>query len=223
MLKPTAGELRTLTVFFQKAAKQYGLYDWKARSLREGAESNGIFQKNLEILRQLTAKKGVDLRRIEKYCDFCQKEKRQVEWINQVMPELVTDLEALDRNLLREDERPIHRLLINTTQPVSKLDPITGVIVDVGDFVHTAREEFTMGELLDRFAEAFGVHRTKEVDKSLVGAMNYLLSGHSLDAILYAIDYARADDAPVTTPLTLQDKYLPEAEDEIRLRKARRI
>lgn len=222
MIEPTSGELRALTTFFKCAApKNLGLYDRKAKGLRENAEENPLFKKNLELLRELT-RRGVDLKRIEQYCRFCMKEKRQVQWINEAVPTNVIDSDSLERNLINDDIPVCHRLLRKVSMPVTTLEFGASSSTGDGDVYITRVESFTMGNLLDYFCTSFGLRRTQEIDRSHVGAFNYLLASYSLDSILYAIDYALANSsARITSPLQLQNDFLVDAEDEIRGRKAR--
>lgn len=221
MLEPTAGERRALTVFFQDAAPQYRLYDWKTKSLKSDAEQQGVYLKNLEILRELVEKKNVELKRIETYCRFCKKEKRKVQWVNEVMPETIVDGDVLDRNLL-DDGPYTHRLLVQVAMPVTALKFGGGSSVSDGEISVEYVQEFTMSQLVDRFCVAFGATKTKDSEKTIAGAFRYLLTSHTLDAVLYAIDYATATDALISSPLHLQDKFIPEAEAYLTRARSRR-
>jgi hypothetical protein len=217
MAKATAVELRALTAFFRSAAPQLGFYDRAKRGLRDGAKTESVFEKNLELLRELV-RKGVDLKRFETFCNYCNKEKRQVLWVSEVMPPSEIESDSLERNLLRPDDTPVHRLLTRVTVPVT----VFGRHEPPEDIKVERAEEYTMRELLLHFYRTFTVESSPERDKSFVGAFSYLLAIYSLDAILLAIDYADDADAVIRIPLDLQDKYLPESEDELNQRKARR-
>lgn len=222
MSNPTSKERRTLETFFQCAAPQLGLYDRKLRTLRAGAEDEGIFKTNLELLRELVSKHKFDYSRIQELCRFCIREKRQVLWINEVIPEVTKDYESLDRNLLSPGEQPIHRLLTRVVLPVSRLSFGAGASVAEGEISVTKRESFTMDELVTFFSETFDINRTKDSDKAMIGAFNYLLAQYGLDAILFAIDFAADAEKAVRSPLGLQDTFLPQAQEHVDLRKARR-
>lgn len=228
MLTPDAGEYRALTTFFQKVCYRARLYDQLEKKLKEGAVRSARFQKNLKMLRELVEQERVTLTTFANYCTIAQREKHCYESVRELVPEEAYS--PTERNLIKDSENSIHRLLRSVTVPVSKLEfGASSTSESLGEIEVTSLDRFTMGDLLTHYYSAFGIQRTRETDARTIGAFNHLLDAHELDIILFAIDCAAESAAPIASPFDLLDRnpvlersYIQEAREEIKGRKARR-
>ncbi len=222
MTQPTETERRTLSTFFSCAAPHHGFYDRATRDLKAESVEEPVFQKNLLLLREMLSKSDLSHKRIQELSRFAMKERRRVNWVTELVANAPSDSGDLERNLLWEGSRSIHRLVTAVTVPVTRVGFGTGRTASDGQIAISRSETFTMNDLIGFFCRSFEIERTRSREKAILGAMNYLLLAHTLDEILFAIDFAAGCGARVRTPLQLQDHFIQEAADEVNARLARR-
>jgi hypothetical protein len=218
MRKASKEELDILKVFFRTAGISLGLWDSGKTDFVSSYETNPLYIKNLEILRDLKTKK-INLTTLVENCRASLKAvpRRKYEWISELIVEETNDI---DRELLL-DEIHFHHILKHIEIPSFTFKD--GVIsrttaVPTVELVNS----FTMNDLLEYYKTKLTQTILHKEIKSYVGQFNYLLSISNLDTILYAIDIAEQDEDgyKIHKPLDLQN-YLQKAREVIDERMSR--
>lgn len=214
-------ELDVVKAFYKHCAMQMGMYNIGKDTLRI---EHPHVQSTLSIVRSFV-KKGITLSRLKQLVTFYGRNHPPTTSFSDVVPAneiKSTREEAAEENLIDNSDL-LHPILI---------EPITEVRT-LGFGMHnsksttiptvTYKSEYTKAELVDYYCRSMCIEDpSKDECNTIMGALSYLLKTYSLDTVLFAIDDANLNEELLRTPLTLQNKYLPEAQLYINAAKARR-
>jgi hypothetical protein len=213
--KATSIERELTRCFFNSVGIELGFYNPKTKELREGAESEGVYQTNLEIIRS-ALKDGWTKDQLEKLMWAEYRKSIRCALLSEILPEKEPEI-AEEDNLLVDGVSYLHPALFNRMAPTFAV--VGESVVPVSRGTSTPKPAFTLRDLLDYYYQIVKTGRVASRVNAHLGAFRYLFSGNSLDEILFAIDAAGDTDVD-WAPLDLE-RFMREAREEVRVRRAR--
>jgi hypothetical protein len=218
-LATTSVERRVLELHFKTLAVEKGFYNSKSKKFPENWESEGLYQSNLNIVREYL-KGGWTATELEDAIRSRYQAGERAMLISEVLPKKAPNKRVEERdNLLEEGLVYQHPALYDVRPPT---------FITMGEEMfqsappaHRKRECFTFEDLGKYYFKNLKVGMTPRNWTAALGGFRYLLQDYRLDEVLHAIDIAR-EEQPDTMVLELQ-KYLPEARKEVEMRLSRSL
>lgn len=215
MLQPNESETSVLATFYSLFQPKLGYYNRQAKTVNADAVTQGHFQKNLSIVRDL-AKKNIPTSRLKVLMRTAKKNGLQAQWITDIVPQEELDYvaeQSQEANLIKPGLSYSHHALLDIQLPVSRLE--FGACRSKTDGAPSVKvvQSFTMRELVDYFCTRMELGQLKDGPRlrTFVGAMEFLVTNYGLENVLYAIDIAYDNEECLSSPLRLTGQYMDEA------------
>lgn len=213
--KTTSIERDLAITFFNSVGIELGLYNPKTKELREDAESEALYQSNLEIIRR-ALKDGWSKGDLENFMWAEFRKSIRCALLSEILPEKEPEI-AEEDNLLIEGVSYLHPALFDRRAPTYAV--VGESVIPVSRGTSTQKPEFTLQDLLDYYYRVVKTGRVASRQNAHLGAFRYLLTGSSLDEILFSIDAAGDTDVD-WAPFDLE-RFMREAREQVRIRRAR--
>jgi hypothetical protein len=214
-------ERRILELHYRLTGCELGYYNPKTKKFREGLESEGSYQSNLEIVRT-ALKKGKTASDLEEFIRQRYNAGERAVSLADLLPKAEARHMDEQDNLLEEGLIYQHPALYRRISPSFVVSGDTMIQSTPGRLEPLLH--FTLRDLVLYYADRLrqGACSPRQFVSAL-GACRYLLQDARVDELLHAVDLA-AERSQETgkeyTALQLGD-FLPEARLEVRMRTAR--
>lgn len=214
----TKAERKLVELFLKTVGAGLGLYDRSVREFKPNLESEGVYQTNLEIVRQ-ALKEGWSAAELEDHICHRYKQGDRSALLSEILPKKrKSDQIGEEDNLLEDGVAYRHPSLLTWTgRPVYRVEGDTMIPVHRGALAR--KSVFTLRELVAYYFSRLQIPQDARRHNKAVGQMRWLLSQNSLDEILHAIDIAAAENRDAS--VFELSNYMSQARQEVERCQAR--